>query len=111
MSTDTTLVPSKTHDEAAHSAQADAHGAHGSPKGSAVFEHLIESLGDHHELNIFFGHFDILPIILVDNGLHVYPNVHSMEAAGAYTLHKGHPVRKSDPEGASQPFDLSITNL
>jgi len=108
MSTDTTHAQTPN---AAHASDAHGAAAHGSPKGSAVFETLIESLGDHHELNIFFGHFDILPIILIDNGLHVYPNVHSMEAAGAYTLHKGHPVRKADPEGASQPFDMSITNL
>lgn len=112
MSSDSTQIHG-TSTSAQHAA--DAHGAHaaanGSPKGSAVFETLIESLGDHHELNIFFGHFDILPIILVDNGLHVYANAASMEAAGAFTLHHGHPVRKADPEGASQPFDLSITNL
>lgn len=88
-------------------------------KGGDVFTHLISELGDHHELNIFFGHFDVLPVILVDDGLHVYANTHAMEEAGAYTLHHpdGHHkiVSTTKVDAAGHPvapaLDLSITNL
>lgn len=80
-----------------------------SPQGGEVFTHLLSQLGDHHELNIFFNELPILPVILVDNGLQVFANAHAMEESGAYTLVKGHPVRKSD--GGSPALDLSVTNF
>ncbi len=48
-------------------------------------------------------------MILVDNGVHVYANPSSMEQAGLYTMHEGHPVRKSD--GGHPMLDLSVTNF
>jgi F-type H+-transporting ATPase subunit a len=105
----------------AHSVEAkhDGHQAQAPIEGGAVFTHLLEELGDHHELNIFFGHFDVLPVILVDNGVHFYANTAAMEAAGAYTLqhpdahHKLVSTTKRDSQGhpASPALDLSITNL
>ena len=83
--------------------------AHANPKGGEVFTHLIGELGDHHELNMFFGHFKILPVIFVDNGLKVYSNEHAMVESGEYTLHAGHPVRTSD--GGHPALDLSVTNF
>jgi F-type H+-transporting ATPase subunit a len=98
MSQDTT----STH----HAASADAHA---SPQGGEVFTHLIGELGDHHELNMFFQHIEVLPVILLDNGLHVYANPHAMEEAGVFTMHAGHPVRTSD--GGHPALDLSVTNF
>ena len=95
---------------AAHAA--DGHGAaesHGNPKGGEVFTHLIGELGDHHELNMFFGHFKVLPVIFVDNGLKVFANEHAMVESGEYTMHAGHPVRSSD--GGHPALDLSVTNF
>lgn len=45
-----------------------------------TFNKLLDQLGDHHELNIFFAHKPILPIIFVDeaSALHFYPNLHAM---------------------------------
>lgn len=97
MSQDTT----QTHATAAH--------AESSPQGGEVFTHLIGELGDHHELNMFFQHMEVLPVILLDNGLHVYANPHAMEEAGVYTMHAGHPVRTSD--GGHPALDLSVTNF
>ncbi len=93
----------------AHGA-ADPHATHGGEvKGSEVFTHLIGELGDHHEINAFFVHLPVTPVILVDNGLHVYANTSAMEQAGLYTLHEGHPVRKSDH--GHPMLDLSVTNF
>lgn len=132
MSTDSTHLHDSTHGTAAHGAEHHAdttHSAHGAAhsahaeggpiEGGAVFTHLLDELGDHHELNIFFAHLDVLPIILVDNGLHVYPNTHAMEAAGAYTLnhpkahHKLVSTTATDSHGMplAPAWDLSITNL
>lgn len=74
-----------------------------------MFTHLIGELGDHHELNMFFQHIEVLPVILLDNGLHVYANPHAMEEAGVFTMHAGHPVRSSD--GGHPALDLSVTNF
>ncbi|MCU0329787.1 MAG: F0F1 ATP synthase subunit A [Candidatus Kapabacteria bacterium] len=119
MSTDTTSL-GQHGNSAAHGTAHGAHGAeHKEIEGGEVFTHLISELGDHHELNIFFGHFDVLPIILIDDGVHFYPNTHAMEEAGAYTLH--HPqaphklvsTTKVDAAGmpAKPTLDMSITNL
>ena len=78
-------------------------------QGSEVFTHLIGELGDHHEVNMFFGHAPVLPVILWDDGLHAYANPSAMTAAGMYSMHEGHPVRKSD--GGHPALDLSITNF
>jgi len=93
--------------------------SHENPQGGEVFTHLIDELGDHHELNIFFAKLPVLPVILVDDGLHVYPNVESMEHSGLFTMH--HPkakhqlvsTTKVDAKGhpLTPTFDLSITNF
>lgn len=106
-------------------AQAAGHGsAHGDDK--FTFNKLLDQLGDHHELNIFFGHYEILPVILLDesNNPHVYPNVHAMEDAGVYTMHHpghghhivrthaAHTEKEACPLTHAGPsWDLSITNF
>jgi len=86
-----------------------------------TFDKMINELGDHHELNIFFGHYDVLPIILLDEKFmpHVYSNTHAMEEAGVYTMHNHaaphHIVHTTKVDAAGKPFgpslDLSITNF
>lgn len=109
------------HDHAhEHASHGDAHAAHTSSRetaaihaeevrGAEVFTHLIGELGDHHEVNMFFGKAEVLPVILWDNGLHMYANPHAMHEAGVYTLHEGHPVRTSDH--GHPALDLSVTNF
>ncbi len=110
MSQDTTHVHQDSAATAAGHAPEPTVDANGNPVGSAVFTELLETLGDHHELNIFFNHFKILPVILYDDqGLHVYANEHAMEEAGLYKVHEGHPVRASDGHHAT--LDLSVTNF
>lgn len=115
-------------DSLQHAHQGHGADGHANPEGSEVFTTLLNSLGDHHELNIFFGHYKILPVMLVDNGFHVYPNVDAMEHAGAFTMHHpghGHHIVKAHElhteteadacslkdVGASPSLDLSITNF
>lgn len=114
MSIDTTAQQHNLTD--GHHAAAESHG---SPKGGEVFTHLIDGLGDHHQLDIFFGEFPILPVMLIDDGFHYYSNVHEMEASGEYTMH--HPNHKhqlvkthtecTKEESVSPAFDMSITNF
>lgn len=74
-----------------------------------VFKEILSELGDHHGLIIGPYHIADLPIILVDDGLHIYPSVKAMEQAGLYEMHKGHPVKKGTEEPPK--LDLSITNF
>ena len=94
---------------------------HEAAPGKFTFDQMIDQLGDHHELNIFFGHYDILPIIVLDESYvpHVYANAHAMEAQGQYTMnnpaahHKLVSTTKVDGTGKplSPALDLSVTNL
>jgi F-type H+-transporting ATPase subunit a len=126
MSIDSTSAPhtnsSEVHQEASNHASAPHQGGsegHESPKGGEVFTYLIDGLGDHHQLDIFFGQFHILPVMLVDDGFHFYKNVDEMEASGRYTLHhpnhKHHLVKAhtecTSEENVTPALDLSITNF
>ncbi len=102
----------------ATSATASTHGAapgggHAQPHeqsgGGNVFNELFGELGDHNGIILGPYHVADLPIILVDNGVHVYANEHSMEAAGLYTMVHHHPVRVAD--GGKPTLDMSITNF
>lgn len=119
--------PAAHHDSttaASHGAAAHAPAAHGTAEHGSdkfTFNKLLDQLGDHHELNIFFGHYEILPVILLDQNysLDVYPNLHVMEAKGKYTMH--HPdaphkivstTIKGDKGAPAGPkIDLSVTNF
>ena len=106
-------------------AHAAGHGAE-QADGKFTFNKLLDQLGDHHELNIFFGHYEILPIVLMDdsNSFHTYPNVHAMEESGQWTMHHpghGHHIVRTHAAHtekepcpiphASASLDLSITNF
>ncbi len=109
--------PQPSHTDSTHNATAamadaassghDTHGASHDVPPEQVFNHLLGELGDHHGF-VLFGHVADLPIMLVDNGFHAYPNPTKMEEAGVFTMHKGHPVRKADMKPPQ--LDLSITN-
>ena len=76
---------------------------------SYVFDELFSSLGDHNGFYIGPYHICDLPIILLDEGLHIYNNEASMISEGIYTEVKHDIVRVSD--GKKPALDLSITNL
>lgn len=117
------------HDSTGHGADSlhAAPGVHASGHAAAhddgkfTFNKLLDQLGDHHELNIFFGHYEILPIILMDetNSFHTYANLHAMEESGQFTMH--HPaaphkiVSTTLKDAAGAPvgpkLDLSVTNF
>jgi F-type H+-transporting ATPase subunit a len=105
MSADTTHTSHGQKDETAHGSTS----SEGPIEGGKVFDHLIGELGDHHEVNMFFQHLPITPVILVDDGVHFFANEHAMAESGQYTLHEGHPVRTSD--GNAPMLDLSVTNF
>ncbi|MBL7999341.1 MAG: F0F1 ATP synthase subunit A [Candidatus Kapabacteria bacterium] len=105
------------------------HDTHGEVPPDKVFDHLLSELGDHHELSIAFGTYEVLPIMLYDEeGFHVWSNPHAMEHDGKYvmfhsedkslTAYQGQPVKAANgqailvngkPQLAS--FDMSVTNL
>lgn len=80
---DSATTATAAHHDTAHAA--GAHGATAEASDKFTFNKLLDKLGDHHELDIFFGKFEILPVVLVDqyNSLHVYPNLHAMEETGS----------------------------
>lgn len=116
---------------AAHTeAHAAGHGEHnGEVPKEKVFDHLLGELGDHHELNIAFSSFDVLPVILYDDqGLHFWANNHAVEEGGRYQLfhteekelkaYNGKFVRTENGQimlvngkPVTPAFDLSVTNL
>jgi F-type H+-transporting ATPase subunit a len=92
----------------AHGGDAHAAASHDVPP-SEVFTHLLSELSDHHGFVWFDKHLLDLPVILVDEGkADFYGSEHSMEAAGKYTMLKGHVVKKADMKPPQ--WDLSITN-
>ncbi len=104
------------HQDQQHAPQQEGHATPGhggaAEEGTgSVFTTLLGQLGDHHEIT--FGHNTLfhLPVILVDNGLHVYSSVESMEAGGLYTMsHTTHHIeRVSDHKAPS--LDMSVTSL
>jgi F-type H+-transporting ATPase subunit a len=82
---------------------------HNEAESANVFTHLFSELGDHHGLIIGPYHIADLPMIFIDNGIHIYTSTKAMESAGLFTMHNGHPVRTSDHQ--SPALDLSVTNL
>lgn len=112
------------HDSLSATPPAVEHAAdHGVANGQEkfTFDKMINELWDHHELNIFFGRYDVLPIALLDESYmpHVYANTHSMEEAGVFTMHHPaaphHIVSTTKVDAAGKPIgpslDLSITNF
>lgn len=73
------------------------------------FAAVLSHLGDHREIT--FGHIHLfdLPIILVDNGLHIYPSVQKMESEGVYTMEHHHVVNVATTKPPM--LDLSVTSM
>jgi F-type H+-transporting ATPase subunit a len=84
---------------------------HGEQKegGGDNFGKMLTSLSDHREVSFGHVHLFDLPVILIDDGLHVYASTESMQAAGRYEYTHHHIYRK----GTEQPpaFDMSVTSL
>jgi F-type H+-transporting ATPase subunit a len=74
-----------------------------------VFGEIFATLGDHNGFYIGPHHVCDLPIVLVDNGLHVYFSKSSMLSSGLFTEVDHSIVRTSD--GQAPALDLSVTNL
>jgi F-type H+-transporting ATPase subunit a len=91
-------------------ATGQATGAQEQPKETGkIFTDLLSELGDHRELSVGPWHICELPVILIDNGLHVYPSVEEMEREGQYTYREHHIYRAGTEQQPS--FDFSITSL
>jgi F-type H+-transporting ATPase subunit a len=76
---------------------------------SPVIE-ILNGLGDHQELSYGIWHYDILPVILYDQGqFHFYGSRSDMEASGDYVMEHHHIVRASSHEAPD--LNLSITNM
>lgn len=100
--TDTTTSNAPGH------APAPAGHGHEAPSDNP-FLRLFSQLGDHREVN--FGNTTLfhLPVILIDNGLHIYPSIEKMEEEGAYQFTHHHIVRTGTEQAPS--LDLSITTM
>lgn len=86
------------HSDAAHNAE-----------GNLITEILSEHLLDHHEYS-FYDVFHInLPVILYDEGLHMYPSLKSMEEGGIFK-EVGKDIVRAD-NGQAPKLDLSVTTL
>lgn len=94
-----------------HSGTADHSNGHGNEHAGTEnpFSAVLSHLGDHRDIS--FGHIHLfdLPIILVDDGLHIYPSVHKMEADGKYALEHHHVINVATKKAPA--LDLSITSL
>lgn len=100
--------PTNTEKNGAPHGQETGHGEEHAESGS-VFTQLLGSLGDHREIT--FGSTTVLhlPVILIDEGLHVYPSIEAMQEAGRYEYTHHHIYRA----GTEQPpaLDMSVTSL
>lgn len=107
-----TQHPSSPNQHQEHSApgQAPTEGQHAAEgQNESVFVKLLEQLGDHHEITVGPVHLFDLPVILIDNGLHVYPSIESMEEGGEFVFEHHHILRA---ETHTPPMlDMSITSL
>lgn len=81
-----------------------------SEQSESAFTTLLKKLGDHRELEFAGAHIP-LPVILVDNGLHIYPSLHAMRDAGLFTTSKDdHYIYRAGTE-EHPALDLSVTSL
>jgi F-type H+-transporting ATPase subunit a len=95
---------SHTHNAEAHSAE-----AHHEGEGNIMITMLQEHLLDHHSYN-FYNVFQIdFPVILYDDGFHLYSSMKAMEAEGTFTeVH--HQIVRAENHLATK-MDFSITSL
>lgn len=77
---------------------------------SEAFKQLLGGLGDHREITIGPLHIVDMPVILIDDGLHVYGSLHALEESGEFKVnHTTHKVERLD--GTAPTLDLSPTSL
>lgn len=98
--------------EAPHQEQHNGAADHGNGHAAGAenpFAAVLSHLGDHREIT--FGHIHLfnLPIMLVDDGLHIYPSVHQMEAEGKYAMEHHHVINVATKK--PPVLDLSITSM
>ncbi len=74
----------------------------------AIFNTLLAKLGDHREVEIGPLHLP-LPVILIDDGVHVYSSIESMQAAGRYEYTHHHIYRAGTEQAPA--LDMSVTSL
>lgn len=78
------------------------------PEGA--IQHYLAGLSDHRTLSFFHYKIIDLPVIVYDDGLHIYKDINSMEQAGLFTECEHKIVHKDNPtQGVA--FDASITSL
>ena len=99
------------HGEVPHDAEDAHHGAedaHGEEPNA--FKQLLGTLGDHREIEVGPVHLIDLPVILIDDGLHVFSSLETMEEESAY--HWNHETHRVVHEDGHMPaLDMSITSL
>lgn len=78
-------------------------------KGENEIIQVLNGLGDHSEVTWLNQPIAELPVILYDDGFHIYANHHSMEEEGLFTTEHHHIVNAKTHEAPA--LDLSITNL
>jgi F-type H+-transporting ATPase subunit a len=117
------LIAQNDHPSQEHGGTTEQHGTdqhtggehtgnqHGEQKegGGDTFGQMLTTLSDHREVSFGHVHLFDLPVILIDDGLHVYASTESMQAEGRYEYTHHHIYRK----GTEQPpaFDMSVTSL
>lgn len=91
-------------------APADDHaGDHGGGEESA-FKTLLNTLGDHRDIEVGPVHILDLPVILINDGLEVYSSLESMEEQSDWSWnHTTH--RVVNEEGVGPSLDMSVTSL
>jgi F-type H+-transporting ATPase subunit a len=101
-----------------HTPSADQHGTPTAHEGAAkeggtgaIFKELLSELGDHREISVGPTTLFHLPVVLIDDGLHVYGSIESMEEAGLYKFsHETHHITRA-VDGKAPALDMSITSL
>lgn len=75
-----------------------------------IFNQVLSSLGDHHEIMIGKASVLHLPFIIVDEGLHFYADERAMHEAGLFRMDSTHHVVRT-ADGRAPALDMSVTSL
>jgi F-type H+-transporting ATPase subunit a len=108
----TLIAKSEKHTDE-HQNTHDSHDSHQEESGGAgaIFNELLENVGDHKDF--YYGPYKVfeLPYIFIDDGLHFYWNKKQLEQSELYEItgHHGEITRKDT--GLAPDIDLSPTNL
>lgn len=105
------------HDTHKDSHDHDTHDSHGHDDNqggndaTAIFNDLLNNVGDHKDFYIGPYKTFELPYIFIDDGFHFYWNAEQVEQSGLYEFHGHHHDVIRKDTGDSPQWDLSITNL